>query len=76
MTRYLIRRIFSGLLTIWVTTMAVTLLIHLVPGDPVQIMYAQSQSTTPEQLAQIRHHLGLDRPIYEQYGIYMGRILR
>lgn len=76
MTRYLIRRIFSGLLTIWVTTMAVTLLIHLVPGDPVQIMYAQSQSTTPEQLAQIRHNLGLDRPIYEQYGIYMGRILR
>jgi len=76
MTRYLIRRIFSGLLTIWVTTMAVTLLIHLVPGDPVQIMYAQSQSTTPEQLEQIRHHLGLDRPIYEQYGIYMGRILR
>lgn len=76
MTRYLIRRIFSGLLTIWVTTMAVTLLIHLVPGDPVQIMYAQSQSTTPEQLEQIRHNLGLDRPIYEQYGIYMGRILR
>jgi ABC-type dipeptide/oligopeptide/nickel transport system permease component len=56
--------------------MAVTLLIHLVPGDPVQIMYAQSQSTTPEQLEQIRHNLGLDRPIYEQYGIYMGRILR
>jgi ABC-type dipeptide/oligopeptide/nickel transport system permease component len=39
-------------------------------------MYAQSQSTTPEQLEQIRHNLGLDRPIYEQYGIYMGRILR
>lgn len=76
MTRYIFKRILSGLFTIWVTTMAVTLLIHLVPGDPVQIMYAQSQSTTPEQLEQIRHQLGLDRPIYEQYIMYMGRILQ
>lgn len=76
MTRYLIRRILSGIFTIWVTTIAVTLLIHMVPGDPVQIMYAQSQSTTPEQLEQIRQNLGLDRPIYEQYLLYMGRILQ
>ena len=76
MTRYILKRILSGLFTIWVTTVAVTLLIHLVPGDPVQIMFAQSQSTTPEQLEQIRHQLGLDRPVYEQYILYMGRILR
>ncbi|ESA32408.1 glutathione abc transporter permease [Leptolyngbya sp. Heron Island J] len=76
MTRYILKRILSGIFTIWVTTIAVTLLIHLVPGDPVQIMYAQSQSTTPEQLEQIRHQLGLDRPIYEQYIMYMGRILQ
>lgn len=76
MTSYLIKRVLSGLFTIWLTTIAVTLLIHLVPGDPVQIMYAQSQSTTPEQLEQVRHNLGLDRPIYEQYFIYMSRVLR
>ncbi|MBD2088602.1 ABC transporter permease [Microcoleus sp. FACHB-1515] len=76
MARYLIKRILGGIFTIWITTIAVTLLIHLVPGDPVQIMYAQSQSTTPEQLEQIRHNLGLDRPIYEQYFLYMSRILR
>lgn len=76
MTSYFIKRILSGLFTIWLTTIAVTLLIHLVPGDPVQIMYAQSQSTTPEQLEQVRHNLGLDRPIYEQYFIYMSRVLR
>lgn len=76
MTRYLIKRILGGLLTIWITTIAVTLLIHLVPGDPVQIMYAQSQSTTPEQLEQIRRNLGLDRPIYEQYIMYMSRVFQ
>ncbi|MEO0801016.1 MAG: ABC transporter permease [Cyanobacteria bacterium J06642_2] len=76
MTKYILKRFLSGLFTIWVTTISVTLLIHLVPGDPVQIMFAQSQSTTPEQLEQIRHQLGLDRPIYVQYVIYMSRILQ
>ncbi|MEM7772458.1 MAG: ABC transporter permease [Cyanobacteria bacterium P01_E01_bin.6] len=75
MTQYIIKRILSGVFTIWITTMAVTLLIHLVPGDPVQIMFAQSQATTPEQLEQIRHQLGLDLPIYQQYILYMGRLL-
>lgn len=75
MTQYIIKRILSGIFTIWITTMAVTLLIHLVPGDPVQIMFAQSQATTPEQLEQIRHQLGLDLPIYQQYILYMGRLL-
>ncbi|HHP7244086.1 MAG TPA: ABC transporter permease [Elainellaceae cyanobacterium] len=76
MTRYIIKRLLAGLFTIWVTTIAVTLLIHFVPGDPVQLMYAQSQSTTPEQLEEIRRSLGLDRPIWEQYIIYMSRVLQ
>ena len=75
MARYLVKRILSALVTIWVTTIAVVLLIHLVPGDPVKIMFAQSQSTTPEQLETVRHSLGLDRPIYKQYLIYMDRVL-
>src|SRR6185295_12077739 len=63
-----------GLLTVFVTTVAVTLLIHLVPGDPVQIMYAQSQGTTPEQLEEIRRNLGLDKPIYVQYFTFIGKL--
>jgi peptide/nickel transport system permease protein len=73
--RYLLKRILAAIVTIWITTIAVVLLIHLVPGDPVKIMFAQSQATTPEQLEIVRHDLGLDRPIYEQYILYMGRIL-
>jgi peptide/nickel transport system permease protein len=63
-----------GCLTILVTTIAVTLLIHLVPGDPVQIMYAQSQGTTPEQIEAIRHGLGLDQSIFLQYFHFMERL--
>lgn len=76
MTRYLLKRIAAALLTIWVATVAVTLLIHAVPGDPVRIMYAQSQGTTPEQLEEIRKSLGLDKPIYQQYFIFMNKALR
>ena len=60
MGAYIARRVLSGLLTLWVVTVVVSLLIHLVPGDPVRIMYAQSQSTGPEQIEAKRRELGLD----------------
>lgn len=62
-----------GALTIWVTTVLVTLLIHAVPGDPVQ---AQSQGTTPEQIEEVRRSLGLDRPIPVQYLMFMERLFQ
>lgn len=74
MAGYLTKRIAMACLTIFVTTIIVTLLIHLVPGDPVQIMYAQSQGTTPEQLDAIRARLGLDDPIPVQYLAFLGRL--
>ena len=76
MTTFFINRLLTSLLTIWVTTLVVCFLIHLVPGDPVQIMYAQSATTTPEQLDQIRRNLGLDRSIFHQYGIYLSKLLQ
>lgn len=75
MWRYVLGRLAMALLTVFITTVAVTLLIHLVPGDPVQIMYAQSQGTTPEQIEEIRRSLGLDQPIYVQYLTYVGKLL-
>ncbi len=73
MIRYVIQRVFAALVTIWITTVAVTLLIHAVPGDPVRIMYAKFQST-PEQIEAVRTALGLDQPIYIQYALYIGRL--
>ncbi|MEM9342967.1 MAG: ABC transporter permease [Pseudomonadota bacterium] len=76
MWRFLGTRLAMGALTIWITTILVTLLIHAVPGDPVQIMYAQSQGTTPEQIEDVRRSLGLDRPIPVQYALYIERLLQ
>ena len=73
MTRYLVQRLFSALITIWVTTVIVTMLIHLVPGDPVRIMYAQWQAS-PEQIEAVRQNLGLDKPVPTQYWMFLKRV--
>lgn len=49
-------------------------LIHLIPGDPAAIM--AGADATPEDVAKMRHLMGLDRPLYEQYGIWLLRTLQ
>src|SRR5215475_3570986 len=69
MTRFLLRRL---LLTIPVLIGVATLvfsLIHLVPGDPVQAMLGES--ATPQDIADTRARLGLDKPLYVQYGAFL-----
>ena len=73
MTRYLVQRLLSALITIWVTTVIVTMLIHAVPGDPVRIMYAQWQAS-PEQIEAVRQNLGLDKPVHTQYWMFLKRV--
>jgi ABC-type dipeptide/oligopeptide/nickel transport system permease component len=49
-------------------------LIHLVPGDPAQAMLGEGAS--PEDIAQLRTRLGLDRPLPEQYWTYLKGLSR
>ena len=69
MAHFLLRRL---LLTIPVLLGVATLvfsLIHLVPGDPVQAMLGESAS--PQEVADVSHRLGLDRPLYLQYWAFL-----
>lgn len=75
MTRYIIRRLFVALLTLVASTIAVSLLIHVVPGDPVMMMMAQNAAATPEQIERVRHALGLDLPVWEQTLLYCKKVL-
>jgi peptide/nickel transport system permease protein len=52
----------------------VFLLIHLVPGDPVEAMLGESAQ--PADRAALRQALGLDRPLAEQYAVYLRRLAR
>ncbi len=76
MWKYIVKRVLLSVVTLFITTIAVAYLIHLIPGDPVRLMYAQSQGTTPEQLELVRQNLGLDRPIHEQYVMFISKIVR
>jgi peptide/nickel transport system permease protein len=75
MIRFVARRLLTGILTLVASSFGVCMLIHLIPGDPVAMMMAQNSSPSPEQLAAMRHALGLDLPLPQQYLHYMGRLL-
>src|SRR3990172_10753049 len=74
----MIRFIFNRLLMLVPTFLGVTLatfaFIRLIPGDPVELLVGE-RGIDPARHAQLRAELGLDRPILEQYGIYLADVL-
>ncbi len=73
MSKYIVTRLAQGLLLIIVVSILVFSLLHLMPGDPVQILYGDRMSD--EKREEIRAELGLDRPVPEQYLAWANRIL-
>ena len=67
-------RLALTLPVVWLVVSLVFLLIHLVPGDPVQMMLGEGAS--PADLATLRHQLGLDQPLGTQYIHYWSGVLR
>lgn len=74
MLAFLIRRIALALIILLVVANLLFLMIHLIPGDPTVV--ALGPRSTPEMREAFRHMMGLDRPLIEQLGIYLGRLLR
>jgi peptide/nickel transport system permease protein len=74
MKQYVIRRLISVIPVLWLVSLLVFGLIHLVPGDPVLVILG----TTAEkgQIEAMRHKLDLDRPILVQYGSWIGHLLQ
>ena len=73
MIRYLSVRVLLALPALWLIVTMVFLLAHIVPGDPVQQMLGEGARA--EDLQQLRHSLGLDKPISVQYGHYLVGVL-
>jgi len=69
MPRFLVRRFILTIPVLLGVATLVFSLIHLVPGDPVQAMLGESAS--PQDLAELRGRLGLDRPLLSQYAGFM-----
>ena len=74
MHNYLIRRILYLIPVMLIVVTFVFFMIHLIPGDPAAVMAGIDASE--EDIEQMRRMLGIDRPLYEQYGRYVWRLLK
>ena len=74
MQRYVAQRLLLLIPVLFVISVVVFSLMHLIPGDPAQVILG-FENTDPAQLAAVRRDLGLDRPVYVQYGRWLGRVL-
>jgi len=71
--RYFTRRIAHFVLSLFVLVTAVFALVHAVPGDPVR--NALGINASPEVISETRHQLGLDKPLWSQYGDYLHKLV-
>ena len=74
MLSYIVRRIGSMIPSLLLASVIVFLFIHLIPGDPAQIMLGDQ--ATPEQVRELRETMGLDRPLVVQYGKWLSGVVR
>ncbi len=71
MLSYLIGRVLALVPVLLVVAVVVFLLIHVTPGDPARVLLGQD--ATPEQVQNLRHEMGLDRPLGVQFILWLGR---
>src|SRR5882724_11068132 len=74
MLRFLAERLLLTVPALFLVATLVFLLIHLVPGDPVQQMLGESARA--DEVSQVRHAWGLDLPLSTQYGHFLAGLAR
>jgi len=72
MLPYVIRRLVQVVPVLLFASVAVFLMVYLVPGDPV--LAVLGGEARPEQVEAMRKQMGLDRPLVVQYGRWLGRV--
>ena len=74
MGKYVVRRLLWMVVVLLFVSLITFLLAFAVPGDPAKSI--AGTHATPEVLQRIRGDLGLDQPIYRQYGLYLGHLVQ
>src|SRR6516225_4603549 len=74
MGRYIARRLVLAVPVLLGVSVLVFLILHLTPGDPALVV--AGPDAPPDVVRAVARSLGLDQPLYVQYGRYLGRILR
>lgn len=71
---FILRRLTAMIPVVVGITAVAFLLIHLIPGDPAQVILFGTNAG-PEQIARLRGQLGLDQPLWRQYLTFLGQLL-
>ena len=74
MTAYILRRLLATIPVMGVVAVFVFFLLRFAPGDPAAII--AGEDATVEHIAAVRAKLGLDRPVLEQFGIWIWGMLQ
>ena len=73
MAKYILKRLLAGVLTIFVLITIAFFLMHAMPGSPFS--QEEQKKLTPEGLARLNAKYGLDKPVWEQYLVYLEGLL-
>lgn len=76
MLRFIIRRLLTGLIVVILISMVVFGLFFIAPGNVAALILGRFNAQNPALVAQVNHQLGLDQPIYSQYGHFLLRLLQ
>ena len=74
MTGYIVRRLLTSIIVLFMVTLLVFGALHIIPGDPTTLMLGME--ATEEARQTLRHQLGLDLPVHIQYLTWLGKVLR
>jgi len=74
MLSYILRRILILIPTLLGVSILVFLMLHMTPGDPAELLLGER--ATEEALVELREHLGLNEPLYVQYGLFIKRLMK
>jgi peptide/nickel transport system permease protein len=72
--RFVLGRLIATIPVLFILSIAIFLMLHLTPGDPVKLMLGED--ATPEAVTALRADLGLDKPLPVQYLLWLGNVLR
>jgi peptide/nickel transport system permease protein len=74
MFRYIVQRVLFMLPVALLVSIVTFMLIHLIPGDPAQVLLGEA--ATPQTVAALRHQLGLDKPLPQQFVLWFWQALQ
>jgi peptide/nickel transport system permease protein len=77
MGAYVLNRVLQLIPVLWLISVIVFAVMHILPGDPAALMLAGAEggAVTPQRLVELREEMGLNDPLLVQYGRFLGNAL-